>query len=68
MQRAGVPFSSRDGTPRELPVRVDFAELIRRDTLISDPPKSLQSDLRLIGWLDEQLDLIGRLLRLGSNH
>lgn len=66
MQRAGVRFATPNGTERDEPVRVDFARLIRLDTLISDPPKSLASDLRLIGWVDEQLDLFVRLLRLGS--
>jgi hypothetical protein len=31
--------------------------IIRRDTLINNPPKSLRSDLRVIGWLDEVIDL-----------
>jgi hypothetical protein len=67
MSRAGVTFYAPDGrTPREAPVSVDFARLLRRDTLISDPPASLSADLRLIGWLDEQLDVFHRLLRVGS--
>jgi hypothetical protein len=67
MERAGVRFPLPDGvTPREGPVRVDFARLLRRDTLMADPPNSLTADLRLIGWLDEQLDVFRRLLRLGS--
>jgi hypothetical protein len=49
------------------PVKVDFKRLITLDTLISDPPRSVTSDLRLIGWLDQKLDLIRRLLRLGNN-
>lgn len=67
MQRAGVRFNLPHGTaPREGPVRVDFARLIARDTLISDPPTSLSSGLRLIGWIDEHLDWVQRLLRVGS--
>ncbi len=65
MQRyAGVEFYLGDGrTKRTGPVRVDFGRLISRDTLISDPPRSLTSDLGLIGWVDEVLDgIIGRLL------
>jgi hypothetical protein len=64
MQRAGVKFYLRDGaTERTTPVRVDFRRLISRDTLISDPPRSLTSDLRLIGWLDENLDgIVSRML------
>lgn len=67
MQLAGVRFNLPGGnTPRDEPVRVDFERLIRLDTLISDPPRSLNSDLQLIGWFDERADLFGRLLRVGS--
>jgi hypothetical protein len=66
MRRAGVEFRFPNGTPRPDPVRVNFSDLIRRDTLISDPPTSLSSDLRLIGWLDEKLDVFSRLLRTGA--
>ena len=53
-QHAGVEFHLRDGlTPRMGPVRVDFGRLVPRDTLISDPPASITSNLQLIGWLDE---------------
>ncbi|MDQ3238822.1 MAG: hypothetical protein M3Q54_14995 [Actinomycetota bacterium] len=64
MQQARVPFYLGDGqTTRTGPVRVDFGRLIARDTLISNPPRSITSDLALIGWLDEVLDgIIGRLL------
>jgi hypothetical protein len=63
MQGAGVPFYLGDGrTQRTGPVRVDFGRLISRDTLISNPPRSIASDLRLIGWIDEILDgIIARL-------
>lgn len=65
MQRAGVVFTYGDGrTPRVGPVRVDFRRLIRRDTLIADPPRSLAADLGILGWLDETADLFGRMLRL----
>jgi hypothetical protein len=63
MQGAGVPFYLGDGrTRRTGPVRVGFGRLISRDTLISNPPRSIASDLRLIGWIDEILDgIIARL-------
>ncbi len=62
MEGAGVAFFSGDGkTPRHSPVTVDFGRLIRRDTLISSPPPSLQSDLAVIGWIDETIDLVKRL-------
>lgn len=64
MQRAGVQFYLGDGRTKRIgPVRVDFGRLISRDTLISSPPRSITSDLALIGWIDEVLDgVIGRLL------
>lgn len=66
MQFAGVQFNSPDGlTARTGPVQVDFKRLIAADTLISNPPRSLDSDLRLIGWLDERLDCMSRWLGRG---
>lgn len=63
-QHAGVKFYLGDGrTERTGPVKVDFRRLISRDTLVSDPPRSLTSDVQLIGWLDESLDgIIDRML------
>ena len=63
MQQAGVRFYLGDGrTERTGPARVDFGRLISRDTLISDPPRSITSNLRLIGWIDEVLDgIVARL-------
>ena len=66
MQIAGVEVRYGDErTPRVGPVRVDFERLIRLDTLIADPPRSLTADLRVIGWLDETVDIVRRMLRLG---
>jgi hypothetical protein len=67
MQLAGVKFYTGDGaTERQGPVKVHFTRLIANDTLVSDPPRSVSSDLRLIGWLDDKLDLVKRLLRIGA--
>ena len=67
MQTAGVKFQKGDGvTDRVGPVRVDFNRLIQLDTLISDPPKSIGTDLNLIGWFDEKIDFFNRMLRAGS--
>ena len=64
MQTAGVTFLCPDGkTQRNPPVRVDFKRLIELDTLISHPPTSLGSDLKLLGWLNGKLDFVKRLLR-----
>jgi hypothetical protein len=63
MELAGVTFFAGDGvTPRASPVNVDFERVIRRDSLISDPPRSVDSDKRLIGWLDEVGDFFARML------
>ena len=62
MVEAGVTFHRPDGvTPRQPPVEVDWDTLIARDTLISHPPRSLRSDVSLIGWLDQRLDVFTRL-------
>ncbi len=63
MQLAGVEFFMGDGiTRRNGPVRVDFKRLIMRDSLILNPPTSIGSDLKLIGWLDEVFEFFKRLL------
>jgi hypothetical protein len=70
MRRAGVKFflgdyrdrASHDNpTERSGAIQVDFERLVRLDSLIAHLPRSLTSDLKLIGWLDETLDLFGRL-------
>jgi hypothetical protein len=68
MHLAEVEFYYGDGkTKRSGPVHVDFQRLIKLDTLISHPPASLSSDLRLIGWFDEKVDIFRRLFRKPSN-
>lgn len=62
MREAGVEFRGRDGTPRTDPVTVDWSRLVDADTLISDPPAAVSSTLSLLGWLDERLDWVDRLL------
>jgi hypothetical protein len=49
-------------TPRQGSIDVDFVRLIRSDTLITSPPRSLSSDMKLMGWLDETLDFVKRAL------
>lgn len=65
MAKAGVPFQTAGGGARPSPVWVDFTRLLALDTLIAHPPTSLGSDVRLIGWIDQHLDVIKRLLRHG---
>jgi hypothetical protein len=67
MQMAGVKFYKGDGgTERTGPVRVDFGRLLQLDSLMSDPPRSIGADLSLIGWFDQKIDFITRMLRPGS--
>jgi hypothetical protein len=61
MQDAGVVFRDRGGDPRPGPVKVNWARVIAVDTLVSRPPRSLSSDVALIGWLDERIDVLKRL-------
>lgn len=62
LERAGVPFLGEDGAPRPGPVELDFAALVRADTLLSDPPRSVNGDLRVLAWLDRTLDAMYRFL------
>lgn len=66
MRGAGVEFRDRvGGGVRADPVQVDFARLVRRDTLINRPPGNVTSGLHSIGWADEALDLVRRALSFG---
>ena len=58
MGLAGVVFHDAAGRPRPAPVTVDFARLIREDTLISDPPRSVASTLDLIARIDERFPFV----------
>ncbi|HEX3643271.1 MAG TPA: hypothetical protein VHV10_18455, partial [Ktedonobacteraceae bacterium] len=62
MQSAGVVFYHPDGaTPRTAPILIDFGWAIQRDTLISDPPKSITYDLAFLSWANELLDWVKAL-------
>jgi hypothetical protein len=62
MQQAGVKFYYGNNSKERVgPVRVDFQRLIKLDTLVSDPPISLTNNLEIVGWLDEQLDILRRI-------
>ena len=65
MVNAGVVFNQVDGqTPRPNPINIDFAAMIRRDSLVGDPPQSLSSDLSWAAWFNELLDWVTRLGRV----
>jgi hypothetical protein len=60
---AKVPFFAQDGSERApATVDVDFGRVLASDTLISRPPRSFSSMLSLIGWLDETVDWVNRVL------
>ncbi|WP_348245974.1 hypothetical protein [Leptolyngbya sp. GB1-A1] len=63
MQLTGVQFNQPNGTPRQGKVEIDFDRLIELDTLISNPPKSISSDLSLISWLDSNFNVLSRMVR-----
>lgn len=60
MVDAGVVFRDASGAPRSDP-GVDFKRLLALDSLVSKPPTSLSSDVALIGWLDQRVDVVQRL-------
>lgn len=66
MQLAGVKFFFGDDQLAERTgrVNVDFRRLLRLDTLMSNPPKSLTSTLDLIGWIDQNLGVFRRMMSL----
>ena len=56
--------SSAAGTASRVPDRcqVDFDRLLAADTLVSRPPAAVSNTLSLLGWLDERLDWVTKLL------
>jgi len=63
MQRAGVEFHWGNGAVREGPIEVDFERLLALDSLLSSPPRSLQGDLKGLGWIDGRFAAFKRMLR-----
>lgn len=67
MQLAKVPFYHSDGITQRLgPIQVNFERLIALDSLISKPPTSLASDLKLLGWLDSTADVFSKFNPFGK--
>ncbi len=62
MRVAGVEFRDAEGKPRQDPVEVDFKNLIAEDTLISNPPHTVTSIVKLLGWFDEEFDIVKRVM------
>jgi hypothetical protein len=64
MQLAGVKFYQSNGvTERTGTIEVDFARLIKQDTLISSPPAAAAGILKSVGWLDSMTGIISQLYR-----
>jgi hypothetical protein len=63
MADAGVVFADAQGKRRERPA-IDLSCMVARDTLISDPPRSIKQDVRALGWADERLNWVAQLGRL----
>ena len=62
-EHAQVEFRTRTGDVRPPnTVDVDFTRVLLSDTLISRPPTIISSTLALMGWLDETVDWVNRLL------
>ena len=61
MVDTGVTFYNQAREPRTPPIEIDFNQLVKQDTLITDPPRSLVADLALIGRLDQDIDILTRL-------
>ncbi len=63
MDLAGVEFPAADGSVRPPgTVDVDFGHVLTLDTLNSDPPTAIASTLSLLGWLDDKLDWVNRII------
>jgi len=62
MRLAGVEFRGQDGQVRPDPVQIDFDRLLLADTLVSRPPAAITNTLSLLGWLDQRLDWVRKLL------
>lgn len=60
---AGVCFYDERGQARPSgSVHVDFERVLSHDTLLTRPPAAVTSTLGLLGWLDERVDWVRRLL------
>jgi hypothetical protein len=66
MHQAGVRFPRSQGPNAGGAPRIGWDRVIRRDTLITSPPKSLAADLRTVGWLDEVIEVFQHLFRRGT--
>jgi hypothetical protein len=62
-QHAGVRFSTPTGELRPPgDVTVDFTRLLAADSLLSRPPTAISGALSLLGWLDDKVDWVKRIV------
>jgi hypothetical protein len=60
---AGVEFFTQTGEPRPpAAVDIDFARVLAADTLLNRPPRTVSSSIALLGWLDQSIDWVQRIL------
>jgi hypothetical protein len=62
MEVAGVEFRAPDGAPRVGPIVIDFENVVREDSLISNAPRSVTSILGELGRVDPIIELANRLM------
>lgn len=60
MELAGVKFLDGQRNIRSSPVEIDFARLLKEDSLIDKPPTTVAAVLNSIGWLDSMTGLISQ--------
>ncbi|NJL63828.1 MAG: hypothetical protein HC903_20830 [Methylacidiphilales bacterium] len=64
MQLAGVKFYESDGkTQREGEIKVDFGDLITKDTLISQTPENVDNMFNFVGGIDKNFNLFSGMLK-----
>jgi hypothetical protein len=61
MRSAGVAFPRCDGKAH---VQIDFARLLAHDSLLSNPPHTLQTEMGLLGWIEDKLGVLRHILHL----
>lgn len=69
MRQAGVEFRiPATGQLRPDPITIDFARLLKRDTLVNTPPQTLDDVIGVAEWLDGWLHLGWVLDTIHGNH
>ena len=62
-QQAGSQVLDTNGELRpQGDVTVDFRRLLAADSLLSRPPATISGALSLLGWLDDKVDWVNRIV------